>query len=240
MYARFLCLLIFFVFTNSSWSNPINSRTGSDSLLGKQPISSDSKSFKSERAADSNRYCIWIMQGNNRILVNTISPHDITSLAFSPLPGTNLPGFNFSYIKEKDDYDDGSIFVQLFFKLGAKYLYFKGGVDVFYVIDPEDGPGGGILPCAEIGLGKLNKIYLSAGILNDLFFGMKSINLHYVFEDNLSSLMIGQAFGDDGNYQGFAYKIDCRLWRAMVIRVQGNAHFARKLFGQQIGLGIAF
>lgn len=188
--------------------------------------------------APTKNYCLFLLYGNNKIVLNTESEHDIASLILNPTSSKNLPGFSFSFIKERNGCNDGVLFIQGFFKLGYKFIYLKSGLNIYAQMNPEDGPGSLTLPHAEIGIGQFNRVYISANVLSDILFGMGSINLNYIFNDNISSLMIGRAFGDDGNYQGFTYKVDYRLWKNIIARAWGNANFSKQLYGLQIGLGM--
>jgi hypothetical protein len=183
-------------------------------------------------------YYALCLYGCNQILGNEVSEHDIATFIINPVSSENRPGFSFSYIKEHHGSNEGVLFFQGSFKLGIKYLYLKSGLNVLAEIKPEDGPGGLIFPHAEIGIGQLDRIYLSANVLSDILFGMGSINFNYIFNDNISSLMIGRAFSDNGHYRGLTYKVDCKLWKCIVARAWGNASFAQRLYGLQIGLGI--
>jgi len=191
-------------------------------------------------AVSTKSYYALCLYGSNQILGNGVSEHDIATFIIDPVSSENRPGFSFSYIKEHTGSNEGTLFFQGSFKLGTKYLYLKSGLNVLAEIKPEDGPGGLIFPHAEIGVGQLDRFYVTVNALSEIFFGMGSINLNYIFNDNVSSLMLGRAFSGNGSYRGLTYKVDCKLWKCIIARAWGNASFAQRLYGLQIGLGIVF
>jgi len=234
---RFVCFLLATVF----YSHAINSKNAEGDLaVENDSVLNHSESGEPPYPDNSKKYTIRLLHGNNQILLNTISPHQITSLHMNPLGGVNHPGIHVSYFKEEENLDDGVVTIQPFFKVGMNYFYVRGGINFYYIINPDDAPGKMILPCIEFGFGILDTIYLSAGYLNDLFYGMKSIQLHYIFKDHVSSLVIGQAFGDDGEYEGLTYQIDFNVRRKFILSVKGNANFTENMYGQQFGVGMVF
>jgi len=73
-----------------------------------------------------------------------------------------------------------------------------------------------------------------------MFFGRLTANLHYMLNDKISEIMLGYTYDEyaDENYNRLTYKIDYMIFKQFLLRVWGNANFAHKLYGTQVGIGI--
>ena len=185
-----------------------------------------------------------VLYGKNQLLLDSIESHKNISIIYNPLPNINGFGLNAWYIQE--DYTsyygfkESFFVIQPFLNIPHKFLALKLGINVIIPSEGEESVASVLLPAFEIKLGKLNKLYFSAGYRSELFFGRLTANLNYIFNDNSSSIMLGYTYCDDGNdgYSGLTYKIDYTVFKKILLRVWGNANFARKVYGTQVGIGM--
>ncbi len=197
------------------------------------------------KKSEHTHYCM-VLYGKNQLYLDSIRSHKNISFIYNPLPNINGFGLNAWYIQ--DDCTSYYGFKESFFVIQPstnilyKSLALKLGINVIILIEGEEPGMKALLPTFEIKLGNLNNLYFSAGYRSELFFGRLTANLNYRFSDNTSSIMLGYTYCDDGNhgYSGFTYKIDYTIFKKILLRVWGNANFARKLYGTQVGIGGLF
>jgi len=190
-------------------------------------------------------YCM-VLYGKNQLYLDSISSHKNISIVYTPLPNINGFGLNAWYLQ--DDYTsyygykESTIIIQPSTHILYKSLALKLGINVLILSEGEEPGLKSLLPAVEIKYGITGKLYFLAGYRSDMFFGRLTANLNYVFNDRTSSIMLGYTYADvskDG-YSGFTYKIDYTIFKKFLLRVWGNANFARKLYGTQVGVGVLF
>ena len=191
-------------------------------------------------------YCM-VLYGKNHLYFDSINSHQNISIVYNPLP--NIKGFGLNawytwYIQHDNplyyEYKASLIVVQPSTHLLHKSLALKLGINLIYISEGEDRGILAWLPAAEIRYKIMSNLYLSAGYRSDMFFGRLTANLHFMFNDNVSEIMFGYTYKKDWDedYNGLTYKIDYMLFKKFLLRVLGNANFARKLYGTQIGIGM--
>ena len=97
-----------------------------------------------------------------------------------------------------------------------------------------------LLPAIEINYGFMENFYLSFNFKSDMFFGSLNANIHYLFIDNISGIMLGYTYKEnwDEDYNGFTYKFNYMIFRKFLLRVCGNVDFKFSSQGIQAGIGI--
>lgn len=190
-------------------------------------------------------YCM-LLYGKNQLYLDSIKSHKNISIIYNPLPNINGFGLNAWYVQEDHTsyygFKESFFIIQPSTNILNKSLALKLGINIIIPSEGEESVASALLPALEIKLGKLNKLYFSAGYRLELFFGRLTANLNYIFNDNTSSIMLGYTYCDDDNddYSGFTYKIDYTIFKKILLRVWGNANFTRKLYGTQVGIGMLF
>ena len=188
-------------------------------------------------------YCM-VLYGKNHLYFDSINSHQSISIGYNPLPQTKGFGLNAWYLQDDNTsyygYKESMIIIQPYTQLLHKSLALKLGINILILSEGEER---GILiwlPAAEIRYKIMSNLNFSAGYRSDMFFGRFTANLHYRFNDNVSEIMLGYTYKEDwdDDYNGLTYKIDYMLFNKFLLRVWGNANFARKLYGTQIGIGM--
>jgi len=211
------------------------------------PIAGFSKQEK------SNQYFFSILHGNAKLIFNEIAstPISYTSFHFFPAHHKSGLGTNIGYVKQKNKFhyagenynyskDEIFIYLQPSFYIQGKYFGIVPGLCFIKVIETDDGPEGLVLTSLRIKIGNLQKLFISFNKLPDIFFGMYSINLHYIFQDRISNVMLGAAKSDGSKSTQLSYQAESRLYRNLFVCLRGNFQFKNSLIGNQIGLGICF
>jgi len=192
------------------------------------------KDHQKDDPIDNNSYYL-ALYGKANSIFNDIQEHKIISTIYSPFPNIIGPGLRVGYIKtQKTNYDESIFYIQPSINLPVNFIAFRLGMNIIHILEGE-GPDGLLLPSFEIKFGNLKRFYISGGVLSELFFGWATVDLNYRFNDGISSVMIGRAYGDDGKYTGYTYKIDYNIWKKFMLRLWGNENFTKKLYGTQIG-----
>lgn len=211
------------------------------------PIAGFSKQEK------SSQYFFSILHGNAKLIFNEIAstPISYTSFHISPAHHKSGMGINIGYVKQKNKFhhigenynyynDDIFIYFQPSFYIQGKYFGIVPGLCFIKVIETDDGPEGLVLTSLRIKIGNLQKLYISLNKLPDIFFGMYSINLHYIFRNRISNAMLGVTKSNGSNSTQLSYQVESRLYRNLFVCLRGNFQFKNSLIGNQIGLGICF
>jgi len=97
-----------------------------------------------------------------------------------------------------------------------------------------------LMPVIEIKYGLMKNLYFSFYFKSDMFFGSINANIHYLFNDNISGIMLGYTYKEnwDDDYNGLAYKLDYMIFEKILLRVCGNIDLKFKSKGIQAGIGI--
>ena len=190
-------------------------------------------------------YCM-VLYGINHLYVDTIKSHKNISVVYTPLPNINGFGLNVSYLRDNYTsyygFKESMIIIQPSANILYKFLALKLGINVIILNEGEEPGLKAWLPAIEIKYGFMKNFNLSASYRSEMFFGCLTANLHYRFNDEISEIMLGYTYEDDGDedYNGLTYKVDYMIFRKFLLRVWGNANFARKLYGTQVGVGVLF
>jgi len=121
-----------------------------------------------------------------------------------------------------------------------KSLALKLGITILILSEGEEPGLKAWLPAVEIKYGIMKNIYFSTGYRSDMFFGRLTANLHYVFSDNISEIMIGYTNKEnwDDEYNGLTYKLDCMIFNKLLLRVCVNVDYKFSSQGIQAGIGM--
>lgn len=197
------------------------------------------------KKTENTHYCM-VLYGKNYLYLDSVKSHKNVSIVYNPLPQTKGFGLNAWYLKEDCTsyygFKPSMIIIQPSAHLLHKSLVLKLCMNIIYISEGEEPGLKGWLPAIEIEYGIMKNFYLSAGYRSDMFFGRFTANLHFVFNDNVSEIMLGYTYKDnwDEDYNGLTYKFDYMIFRKFLLRIWGNANFARKLYGTQVGIGMLF
>ena len=189
---------------------------------------------------------LMAMYGKNQLYFDSIGPYQFISIGYNPLPQTKGFGLNAWYFKNVSTSFYGLkeriTIIQPSTYLFKKSLSLKLGINFIY---RRYGEGGEILiwlPAIEVKYGFMKNFYLSAGYRSDMFFGRLTANLHYMFNDNISEIMLGYTYkenrAEDYNGHRLTYKFDYMIFRKFLLRVWGDADFDHSLYGIQVGIGM--
>lgn len=187
---------------------------------------------------------LMAMYGKNQLYFDSIRSHKTISVGYNPLPLTKGFGLNAWYLREDmTSYYGGKpsmIIIQPSVHLLHKSLVVKLCMNIIYKSEGEEPGLKGWLPAIEINYGFMKNFYLSAGYRYDMFFGRLTANLHYVFSDNISEIMIGYTNKEnwDDEYNGLTYKLDCMIFNKLLLRVCGNVDYKFSSQGIQAGIGM--
>lgn len=182
-----------------------------------------------------------VLYGDNQVLISDISPFKSVAALYCPFPNIKGLGLNAGYLKEenKSSNEESYFFIQPFLNIPFKFIAFRFGLNMITFLKGKGLDGLG-LPSIEIKVGKLRRFYISGSFLSELSFGVASFNINYFFNDNISSIMIGRAYGDVGKCSGYSGKIDLKILKKVLLRLCGNANFSEKRYGTQLGVGFLF
>lgn len=187
---------------------------------------------------------LMVMYGKNQLYFDSINSHQIISIGYNPMQINKGFGLNAWYLQ--DDYTsyygfkESMIIIQPSVHLIHKSLVVKLGWNVFILSEGEE-PGLKVWqPAVEIKYGFMKNFYLSAGYRSDMFFGRITANLHYMFNDKISEIMLGYTYKEnwDDDYNGFTYKLNYMIFRKFLLRICGNVDFKFSPQGIQAGIGI--
>lgn len=197
-----------------------------------------------------NQYFFSILHGNAKLIFNEIAstPISYTSFHISPTHNKNGFGMHIGYVKQKNKFhyigenynyykDDIFIYFQPSFYIQGKYFGIVPGFCFVKVIETDDGPEGLFLTSVRVKIGKLEKFFVSFNKLSDIYFGMYSINLHYIFWNRFSEITLGIAKSDGSKSTQLSYQVQSRLYRNLFFSFRGSFQFKNSLIGNQIGLG---
>ena len=189
---------------------------------------------------------LMVMYGKNQLYFDSINSHQIISIGYNPIQINKGLGLNVWYLQDDHTsyygFKESMIIIQPSVHLLHKSLDVKLGMNVFVLSEGEE-PGLKIWqPAIEIKYGFMKNFYLSAGYRSDMFFGRFTTNLHYRFDDNISEIMLGYTYKEDwdDDYNGFTYKLDCKVFKKFLLRVCGNVDFKFNSKGIQWGVGMLF
>jgi len=187
---------------------------------------------------------LMAMYGKNQLYFDSINSHQNILIGYNPMPNRKGFGLNAWYLQDDHTsyygFKESNIIIQPSTHILYKSLALKLGINVIILSEGEEPGLKSLLPAVEIKYGITGKLYFLAGYRSDMFFGRLTSNLNYVFNDRTSSIMLGYTYADVSNdgYSGLTYKIDYTIFKRFLLRVWGNANFARKLYGTQVGIGI--
>ena len=190
-------------------------------------------------------FCM-VLYGKNHLYFDSINSHQSISIGYNPLPQTKGFGLNAWYLQDDNTsyygYKESMIIIQPYTQLLHKSLALKLGINILILSEGEEPGLKALFPAIEVKYGFTENFYLSAGYRSDMFFGRLTANLHFMFNDNVSEIMFGYTYKKDwdDDYNGLTYKIDYMIFKKFILRVLGNANFARKLYGMQVGIGVLF
>ena len=189
--------------------------------------------------------------GNNRLILNEYSSSKVKfhSIVIQPPQSRSFLGLRIGYVKEysggrySDGYSDYYVNNEVFYYIQPQ-LYIQGryfgavpGMLFIRTIETEDGPGGLVLPTISLRFGVLNEYFLSVDVLNEIYFGLFSINIHYLFKDNISKLMLGIVKSNEFNYTGISYEINFKVFNRFYLAIRGNINTENSNAYTQIGAG---
>lgn len=219
--SQFLVLLIFApnLFANEDGNNS-SSEIGNVSIAGKS------------------HYGIGLV-GNSALVLDKVDNYRIISVRILPFPTKSGPGISVDYTsRSTGNYEDNFINVQPSLQFSSQYVLLKAGLNIIKITEGE-GPGGLALPGIEIGMGKINRFYFSAGLLSELYNGLAWIKANYCFA-NKSSIEVGRAFGGGPNDVTYLCKIDFDLYNTILVRFGGIVNFEKEHSCLQVGVGFIF
>jgi hypothetical protein len=187
---------------------------------------------------------LMVMYGKNQLYFDSINSHQSISIGYNPIQINKGFGLNAWYLQDDHTsyygFKESMIIIQPSVHLIHKSLVVKLGWNVFILSEGEE-PGLKVWqPAIEIKYGFMKNFYLSFNFKSDMFFGSVNSNIHYLFNDNISGIMLGYAYKEnwDDDYNGFTYKLDWLVFRKFLLRVCGNVDFKFKSQGIQAGIGI--
>jgi len=187
---------------------------------------------------------LMVMYGNNQLYYDCIRSHKTISVGYNPIQKNKGLGINAWYLQDDHTsyygFKESMIIIQPSVHLLHKSLVVKLGWNVFILSEGEE-PGLKLWqPAIEIKYGFMKNLYLSFNFKSDMFFGSVNSNIHYLFNDNISGIMLGYAYKENWgeDYNGFAYKFNYMIFRKFLLRVCGNVDFKFISQGIQAGIGI--
>ena len=189
---------------------------------------------------------LMAMYGKNQLYFDSINSHQNILIGYNPMPNRKGFGLNAWYLQDDHTsyygFKESMIIIQPSANILYKFLALKLGINVIILNEGEEPGLKAWLPAIEIKYGFMKNFNLSASYRSEMFFGCLTANLHYRFNDEISEIMLGYTYEDDGDedYNGLTYKVDYMIFRKFLLRVWGNANFARKLYGTQVGVGVLF
>ena len=190
--------------------------------------------------------------GNNKLLISDYTENKTKyhSFIIQPHHSYRRVGLRIGYVKEYSGghyvsdsgysyYTNDVVFfyIQPQFYLQWKYLGAVPGILFVKILETEDGPGELVVPTISLRFGELNKFFVSIDILNDIFFGLYSINLNYLFKDNISKLMVGLVKSEEYNYTGISYDFHFKVFKNFFFAIRGNLKLKDGIIGTQVGAG---
>jgi len=189
-----------------------------------------------------NHYLI-AMYGKNQLYYDCIRSHKTISVGYNPLPFTQGFGLNAWYLQHDASYygrKPSIIIIQPSVNLLYKSLALKLGMNINYMNEEGYKWTLSLMPVIEIKYGLMKNLYFSFYFKSDMFFGSINANIHYLFNDNISGIMLGYTYKEnwDDDYNGLAYKLDYMIFEKILLRVCGNIDLKFKSKGIQAGIGI--
>ena len=200
--------------------------------------------YAEHKGEKNSTHYLMAMYGKNQLYFDSINSHQNITIGYNPMPNRKGFGLNAWYLQ--DDYTsyygfkESMIIIQPYTQLLHKSLALKLGMNVYILSEGEEPGLKGWIPAIEIQYGIMNNIHISASYRSEMFFGRLTANLHYMLNDKISEIMLGYTYDEyaDENYNRLTYKIDYMIFKQFLLRVWGNANFAHKLYGTQVGIGI--
>lgn len=185
-----------------------------------------------------------VMYGKSQLYFDSINSHQSISVGYNPMHKNKGFGLNAWYLQDDHTsyygFKESMIIIQPSIHLLHKSLVVKLGWNVFILSEGEEPGLKTWQPAIEINYGFMENFYLSFNFKSDMFFGSVNANIHYVFNDNISGIMLGYAYKEnwDDDYNGLIYKLDCKVFKKFLLRVCGNVDFKFSPQGIQVGVGM--
>jgi len=195
-----------------------------------------------EKDSTPTHYCM-IMYGKSPFLFGSEKSNDNIALALHPITGNKMFGFNAWYMREDHSsyYEKRKSLVifQPFMLITMKSLALKLGVNIAIIDDGEVSGFMAMFPAFEIHIGNLHKFFISAGYKSEIFLGLLTAGVHYVFNKNTSQIMIGCGCdGSEINYSAITCGIEHTIFDSLILRLRGNILLKYSHYGIQIGVGM--